>query len=234
MRRCLVSFGFGLHAEMLGLAKPGFSDYAGRHGLNTFFPTAREIDRLSKRPGWSDRPESWWKIPVWEHLFDSGFDEIFWVDADCLIVDPTENIFDGFPADKLLQSVRHQPGPDAPSIPCLGVCLIRNLPETRSLLSLTWDQTDLIRHAWWEQTAFCRFGLDDNSHLTRHGVATLPDDHAGRRAKFWEQCDYGMDYRWSPHVNDSRGIPGDAKLIHFTCFPDRAGEMRRVLSEKRA
>lgn len=147
MRRALFTFGFGPAAAWLDITRPSMQAYAQAQGA--------EFIQQPSGHGREDRPHSWWKIPVALDLFAWGFDELLWVDADCVVMRTDENPFDYMAADASLGLVVHkricQPGDKLSEIPNCGVLALRRgcIP----LLEHAWTRIEYVNHPWWEQAS---------------------------------------------------------------------------------
>ena len=147
----LCSLGAGPQRRLLALARPTFRAYAERHGYALHLHT-EVLD--------SERPPPWTKVILLRRLL-ADHDEVLWIDADALVVDPSRDLADEVPPDRFLAMVQHRYG-DALK-PNTGVMLIRAGEPARALLERVWDATDLIEHRWWENAAVLRllgYGLD--------------------------------------------------------------------------
>lgn len=138
MRRALVTFGIGAHAELLELALPGFAAYASRHGY--------ELE--TKPPRNLVRPPSWGKIPVILRALDR-YDEVLWIDDDVVILDDSLDLAEQVASDSWHAITLHRTREG--EIPSCGVWLCRQ--ELRPALHAMWRLTRYEHHPWWEQAA---------------------------------------------------------------------------------
>lgn len=86
-RRLLVQNGFGEeHNQLLALTASSHAAYCRRHDI-----TYRREDRAARDP---NKTAHWAKMELLLEGFDQGFDQVCWLDTDCVIVDFDANIFD--------------------------------------------------------------------------------------------------------------------------------------------
>lgn len=137
---CMTTY-FDKNFEKLGqLTLKSMKRYAKRHGFDI-----KLFNDLV-----SDRPPAWNKILIMQKVFDLGYDFVFWIDSDAVIVgedDIRKEIID----EKDFYLVKHfVKGRDAPNT---GVVLLRNSKWGRDFLKDVWAQTEFINHRWWENAA---------------------------------------------------------------------------------
>ena len=206
MLKCLTSFAFGQHEELLDIALPTFWRYAKAHDYDLYVPRHNAMQRFRQADG---RCVSWLKVLVVRSLLDS-YDVVLWLDADVAILRHDRDILHDT-TDKPMHMVVHRT-PDG-HVPNCGVLVVRK--QARFFLDGLWEHDGFMRSAgWWEQAAVihCLGGDPDSPHDV--GVPAGP---------LWGE----LPYEWNPHGNDERGVPEDARFFHATMFPDRAAEMRR-------
>ena len=187
---------------------PLMDAYAQRHGLechcvNLASPAA---------------PASWMKVPnIGMALRDH--ERVLWLDADVVIVDPTENIFDAVEADAWQAAVEHKT--ECGTVPNCGVWIITR--EMVPWLQFAWDKmlTAFLDHPWWEQAAVMsmmgyKITLTDGwPHAVLEAATELHD-----RTQF-------LPARWNDHPADATRDPKPA-FVHVTQYADRLGEIRRL------
>lgn len=139
MRRALVTFGTGAHAELLDIALPGFAAYADRHGY----------DLKTAPPRLLTRPPSWGKLLVILSAFTSGYEEVLWLDDDVVILQGDQDLADEVPSEAwhAITLLRTREG----ELPSCGVWLCR--PALRPALEQMWRLSKYEHHKWWEQAA---------------------------------------------------------------------------------
>lgn len=139
MNRAIVTFATGDFDELLEIAWPGFRSYADRHGY----------DLIDEPPSVLTRPASWGKISRLLSVLDAGYDEVVWIDCDCVILDDSTDLADEVGPTALHAITLHET-PDG-SVPSCGVWLVR--PGMKVWLEAIWRQTRYLNHPWWEQAA---------------------------------------------------------------------------------
>ncbi len=141
MSKALVTFAVGRHTELLEISRPGFAEYARRHGYDYHEGAQPE-----------SRPPSWWKVPL---LYDAlwSYDEVLWLDCDVVIVDPSADIAAEVPRSYWQAMVKHHTSDG--EVPNCGVWLVRR-PMARYLADI-WGMEGYRDHVWWEQAAMLDF-----------------------------------------------------------------------------
>lgn len=125
----------------------------------------------------SDLPPAWNRIPLILGCLAAGFETIVWLDADCVIVDHTQNIFMSLPPAKSISMAQFSNvkwnGIDHYNT---GVMIIKNTEDVKNLFSWVWKQryVRLPHHypKFWEQN----FILDYLTKINPDMVAPL--DHS--------------------------------------------------------
>lgn len=197
MSRALVTLAVGPHVELLEIARPSFDAFADRHSYEVVVADVA-----------SDRPASWRKVPALLAALDE-FEEALWVDADVVIVDPSEDVPVG--ADSWQAVVEHQTADGA--VPNLGVWYVRQ--PMREVLQQVWSMTGYRNHPWWEQAAMCEL-------LGYRGVPL----HRATASELCERTTF-LPFEWNCHRNDFRYPTNEVtRFAHATMFPNRAGVMR--------
>jgi hypothetical protein len=195
VRRALVTLATGPHQELLDIAWPSFEAFADTHDYELI-----EADTQSVRA------PSWWKVPVLADLL-TEYGEVLWVDADVVIVDPSEDL--QVPSDAWHALVAHHTNDG--EVPNCGVWLVRRpfLP----VLNRIWRMTQYLDHPWWEQAALCELLGYCGSPL-----------FAPRMNDLLEHTHF-LGLEWNVHINDKRPVD-HPRFLHATMHPDRAGVMR--------
>ena len=205
MNRAIVTFGVGPHAEMLNVARPGFQRFADRHGY--------ELKVAEPKP-YGDLPPSWWKVPLLRAALEV-YDEVLWLDADIVIVDDRDDIELRRGAWQAM--VEHRTGDGC--VPNLGVWYVRR--RMRTVLDQVWKMRGTYAdHPWWEQAAM----LDLLGYQHNPRPCGLGDSTALYRNTQL------LDAGWNVHPHDVNDIEWP-RLMHATCYPDRAGQMREWAEE---
>jgi galactosyl transferase GMA12/MNN10 family len=141
--RVLCSIGAGPYRELLEISQVTYRGYADRHGY--------DLDLRTELPA-PDRPASWSKVHLARNLLDE-YEEVFWIDADAIFVDISEDIAGHVKPGKDLYLVEHIWEGGKRRNANFGVFLIRSTPWSRQLLDDIWNSEQYINHAWWENAA---------------------------------------------------------------------------------
>jgi hypothetical protein len=104
----------------------------------------------------TSRPPSWSRIPFLLHELQKA-DWVWWTDADALIANPEHDVTRLLDGDLVI-------GCDQNGINA-GSFLIRSCDWSKAFLQDCWDQTDLLGHPWFEQSAMMRL-LEIQENLT--------------------------------------------------------------------
>jgi hypothetical protein len=138
MRRALVTFAVGPHADLLEQSLPAIERYADWHGY----------DLLTRPPRMLLRPASWHKITAILHALETH-DEVLWIDADVLSLDDTLDIADEIDDTAWHAITCHHTREG--EVPSVGVWYVRQ--QMRPWLERAWTLTKYLHHRWWEQAA---------------------------------------------------------------------------------
>ena len=95
----------------------------------------------------SERPPSWHKIEFIQEVFTGGYEYVWWVDCDAIIVNSEIRIEDFIKEGKDFYISRDMNG-----INC-GVFMIRNNERSVSFFEKVWSMVEYKDHIWWEQAA---------------------------------------------------------------------------------
>jgi hypothetical protein len=188
MTKALVSFGTGPASAMRQLTLPRMMLYGARHGYTPHFNHEPTLE-----------PPSWGKVPILRKLLLTH-DAVLWLDADCLIVDPLEDLAAHVPASAAHALVSHQTGEGV--IPNCGVWYLTQaaaplLDEVMGLYAKHWD------HCWWEQAAV---------------IERINDG--------WRSRTFFLDPGWNRHPQDHQ-LTDRVRIEHYTAMPDRFGSLLR-------
>lgn len=203
MNRAFVTLAVGPHEEFLDIARPSFEVFCDRHGYDLL-----EADSVA-----CDRPPSWWKVPALLAALDE-YDEAFFVGADVVIVDPTDDV--PIAPDSWQALVEHHTGDG--TVPNADIWYVRR--RMIPILEEMWALTHHIRHGWWEQAALVELmGYNDLRPIER-----VRDTELYRRTTF-------LDAGWNMHLWDKQEFEGPPRFRHATMWPDRARIMREWAAE---
>jgi hypothetical protein len=208
--RALVTFAVGDHERLLDLALPGFVEYAERQGY----------DLLTDPPTMLMRPPSWGKLPAVRDALDQ-YDEVLWIDADVVILDPTDDISADVPADAWQAITRHHT-PEG-EIPSCGVWLVRR-PMWKTLEDM-WRQTRYLDHPWWEQAALL--------HTLGYNPNTRPVERPNIKPRLYDRTHW-VGVEWNAlHLEFPSGLeeidPVQARFVH--CGPGSTVTVRAQMMQ---
>jgi hypothetical protein len=183
---------------------PLIEQYAVRHGMSFCFTNLE-----------GERPASWQKVPFISKALQQ-FDVAVWIDADVVVMDPSENIAAQLRPGAWQGLVEHH----TPSgkVPNCGVwvCTRAMLPTLADI----WADGRHVHHGWWEQAAVLeRMGyvVTDEPHATLDTPTTL-----------YEHTTF-LAATWNHHPRDARRIH-DPKFVHVTQYPDRPAVCSQLAS----
>jgi len=113
-------------APMLDFAKPIHAEYAKKWNMDylTVYGNVRE--------DWTRNTGGWAKLQLVKDMLARDYEHVFWVDADCLIVDDSVDLREGAPEGigMVLHNGAGTPGPHLN----VGVMLIKNSEKVRSFV----------------------------------------------------------------------------------------------------
>jgi galactosyl transferase GMA12/MNN10 family len=142
-RRVVCSIGSGPYRDLLNISAVTYRGYAARHGY--------DVELRTELPA-PERPAPWSKVRLVQSLLDD-YEEVFWIDADAIFVDISEDIARHVKPGKDLYLVEHIWEGGRLRGPNFGVFLIRSTPWSRKLLDDIWASEQFIDHMWWENAA---------------------------------------------------------------------------------
>lgn len=160
--RCIVTGHEGAEfGVVMSITSPLMSSYAKRHGVDYLAVEYGGITSIR-------RPPSWKKLVAIGGML-SAYDEVLWLDADVVVSDPSDNIFDEFPDWAAHAMVKHQT--DEGDVPNAGVWLVRRAMIPSLVACAMRD--DLVHHRWWEQAAIQeQMGFVERDGKVRHENST--------------------------------------------------------------
>src|SRR5262249_9727637 len=140
----LIQQATGRHVQLLDLSASRHSAYARKHGL-TFWSVRGDL-QFERTPHWN-------KIVLIRQALQLGFEMAVWLDADTLIVDPSQDVRWGLPDGPPIGLCRHPtPWNGQPWHWNSGVILVRNTELARSFFDQVWAAGP-VEHWWQEQVA---------------------------------------------------------------------------------
>lgn len=214
--RALISFAENFHKDLLEITIPTFYRYANTHGYDLYVPSRTNVLQTGERYGLdlSNRPISWWKIPILIDLFNSKYDHVLWIDADVVIHKFDTDIMHSLVDKTYIQALCvHHTGDGF--IPNCGVWILHK--SSLGLLQDIWNQVEYINHCWWEQKANMSLmqwnhNEQNQSNLSQYGKSTIE-----------------LPYEWNIHKNDYRfthNYLDYGKFLHATMWSDRLSTMK--------
>jgi hypothetical protein len=142
-RRALVQYACGdEHCALLAMTRPIHAAYCDRHRID-YLATEEDVCRAARGPYWA-------KVDRIIEALRSGYEQVAWLDTDCVVVDASYDIFDasGF-------GIAVCECFDSPSIERhfnVGVLLVTDSPHVRAFLD-TWYAMPTSQR-WPEQEPF--------------------------------------------------------------------------------
>lgn len=191
--------------DMLALNLPVMFAYARKHNLEL------AVARLQ-----GDRPPSWIKVDALQRALRS-YKAAAWIDADVVITNGVENIFDAVPADKWHAVVQH--ATECGSVPNCGVWVCR--PQMIPFLQKARARTRYIHHPWWEQADMMeQMGyIFSGTSNARHATAT----------ELYTNTHF-LPPTWNHHPRDANRVEA-ANFTHVTQYDDRIAAVRRFVQQ---
>lgn len=199
--KALITFGIDDAEEWLAISEPTFQRYADLHGYELL--VFEDVPR--------DRPASWYKVSgMLQTLQD--FDEVLWLDADVLVLNPDEDLAETVPGWAWQALVKHHTVDG--EVPNHGVWFVRR-PMT-PVLEKIWGMLQYLNHPWWEQAAGCELlGYDP----WQRPMQRLYDTDLYRHTFF-------LPLEWNSQAEDRADEP---RFSHEAARQDRANMMRERL-----
>ena len=144
--RAICVYGVGRHRQLAAISFEASRRYACRWRWDVVASCEPELA--------GGRPASWAKVRLVIDLMRL-YEWIWLIDADALIVDLDQDLFDGIDTSAgPLWMARHPQGRDADHVvENAGVMLVRATEPARQFLNDVWAATEFIDHNWWENAA---------------------------------------------------------------------------------
>lgn len=205
MKRAIVTFGTGTHAELLKIATPSYKAFAHLHGYDFYI-----ADQIGKA-----RPAPWYKVQCLMELLDSGYDMAAFFGCDMVVTDGRED-FDlpnNYDFVFLQAMVAHQTGDG--HVPNTDMWIVYK--PMRPWLDKVWALDKYTMHGWWEQAALMEL------------MGYLPDirpTYCRDKGNELYKATYWLDPGWNVHTWDSNKAERP-RIMHATMYPDRAAVMRQ-------
>jgi hypothetical protein len=199
MKKALVSFGTGPHAEYLDIARPSFKAYAARHSYDYYEPS--KIDPV--------RPAPWYKVKALQSLLKAGYDAAIFIGADLVIVDGRDDVMADVIPGKWQALTAHLTGDGY--VPNTDMWIVT--PPMLSWLDECWKLTQFTYHGWWEQAALL--------HLMGYNLAPCKQVQESDLADHTQF----LDASWNVHIWDMNKT-SHPRFQHATMWPDRPAIMR--------
>ncbi|MEO1564033.1 MAG: putative nucleotide-diphospho-sugar transferase [Pseudomonadota bacterium] len=183
--------------------------YADSHGFDT---------RVVSSVPTTDWHPAWFRLQLIEELFDEGYDFVFWVDADALIVRRDVNIAEEIEDGKDLYCVLHGGGVEQHGtnlFPNTGVMLLRNSQWVRELFDEMRSHEEYALQPLWDQSALC---LALGYHEAVGGQVNMVDHSKHERIKFlhvgWNHMPFnvaGTNFAEEPIICHFSGLDQDKR-----------------------
>lgn len=185
-----------MHEMELKIMKPTVEAYAKKHNMDTIFFTER-FD--------SCRPASWDKIIILYNLL-KNYDIVMWMDSDAIFLDNSLDIRTELNEDHVMFMVTHYGR--SPIWPNGGLIVAKKDKKTFDLLNKIWNETDVIRHPWWEQQAiFNVLGYENSYHNI---IAYHPNEYSNLIGP--------LDLKWNCRPIDG-DVSEDPIIMHYGGLP---------------
>jgi hypothetical protein len=137
--RALATIGTGGHQDLLKLSRPSFEAYAERHRYQVVVGDGSMPE---------ERAPAWAKVALLRKLVEE-YELVLWLDADTVILDPSEDLGAVLSEDSFQGLVRRElDGPNT------GVWLLRGGDRAAAFLDAVWN-ADLhgAEIDWWDNSA---------------------------------------------------------------------------------
>lgn len=187
---------------------PLMDAYAKKHGLECYC-----VNLASEAA-----PPSWMKLPnIGSALCE--YDRVLWLDADVVVHDSSQNIFDAVEADAWQAVVEHET--ECGMVPNCGVWVVTR--EMAPWLHFAWDNMldTYAEHPWWEQAAIMEM-MGYKVTLT----AGWPSAVSGSETELLNRTQF-LPAKWNDHPADTRRVDRPA-FFHVTQYADRLDAIRRL------
>ena len=208
-----IVMAFPGYEELYKIAKPSVEFFAKKHNY----------DLLTYTDNPTNLPASWSKVPRLIDALESGYDSVLWLDADVVIVDPTEDIV--VPAQMHQALAQHTTPDNLKTVNC-GVWYLRK--QALEFLREVWKLGPVpsANPEWWEQ----------NAVMQVLGISTFPPYATPASSNKYLQHLFDLDYSWNVAVFDKRGFntKSNFRILHAAgcgSIARRADIMRRWIHQ---
>jgi hypothetical protein len=216
---CLLTSYTSTYAAFAALSVPHMKEYAGRHGYEI-----RVIQRDD-----CERKGSWIKIEPIRAALAAGFDFVFWIDVDTLVVRKDVDIRIAAKPGADIHMAWHEQGPVRFGDPAhfnAGIMLIRSSDWARHFFMRVWD-TGPLPHKWSEQATILHLlGYDDILQLG----AARPDEpsreHIATLDTAWNSI-IGVEMADDPIIHHYAGIPDYEVRLGLMTLDEATIDLRR-------
>ena len=205
---------------MKKLILSGYSGDLYKNMSNMTFPLmekyARKYNADSKLIEFAnqERPASWQKIPAIKNELDK-YDLVLWIDADIVIINDSENIFDNILTDKIQYLVQHYVNNFV--VPNAGMWILKK--DMLEYLDPIWNNDKYINHGWWEQASLLELmGFKIESYRT---------DLINKTA-LYEKTQF-LEQKWNHHPHDTKSVEYP-NFIHVTMYSDRLKTIENIIN----
>jgi hypothetical protein len=212
MKKAIVTFGVGTHAELLDISRPSFQAFAARHGYDYY-----EAQQVGHK-----RPPAWYKVECLIELL-SRYDMAIFFGCDLVVVDGRADFPHGN-WDWWQELVIHN-APNCGRVPNddMWICKQAMIPW----LEKVWDMEKYMHHGWWEQAAL--LDLMGYEHLQ---VEQFPICLKDESSELFKHTRF-LPGEWNVHIWDTPQ-PEYARIQHATMWPDRIGIMKQWAKQAEA
>jgi hypothetical protein len=206
-----IVMSFPGYEELYNIAKPSVELFARKHGY--------DIRTFTDNP--YGREPSWAKVKRLIETFEAGYDVAFWLDADTVIVNPTQDIF--VPEEMHQAVVEHRV--DGTTAINLGVWYLKK--EALPFLHEVWE-TGIVPasvYDWWEQ----------NTVMQTLGIMPFHPYAKPQQSNPYLQKVFLLDYGWNVNPYDARNFgTHNLRILHAAgcgSVVRRADIMRRWVTQ---
>lgn len=205
MKKLILSgYSGDLYKNMSDMTYPLIEKYARKYNADS-----KLIEFINK-----ERPVSWQKIPAIKNELDK-YDLVLWIDADIVIVNHSENIFDNILEDKIQYLVQHYV--DNFVVPNAGMWMLKK--DMLEYLDSIWNNNKYINHSWWEQASLLELmGFKVENYRT----------NLINKTTLYEKTQF-LEQKWNHHPHDIKGVKYP-NFVHVTMYSDRLKIIENIIN----